>query len=291
MNTILLVDNEEDVRTKAARFLSTWYTILQASSVSDARDLLGKHSVDLLIIDVRLENHTPRDDSGLEFAKDKRLQHYPKIMWTGYIIPYSEQRQVWESVGGEPPCVMGFVGKGEGPEALRHAIENALQAWPRITLQASRVANRIEKDHDRIRTQAWWFFVASCCVALLGFVLIVLSIVGVWVVPSAINFAAMASGILLEAIGYLFFTRFDLANRRMDDYHRELMQTYGVEFLLSVAERLPAAQQADVTQDTIRTVLSSWYPASNQRSITGSGASEMTTMPDKPMPTKVIGAK
>jgi hypothetical protein len=126
---------------------------------------------------------------------------------------------------------------------------------------ASKVSEQIKADHDTIRSQARWNFVVSVIMSIFGFIVIVASIVMAGTNKLVIGVAGSATGIMLEAVGYLFVRRSDLASRRMDAYHRELLQTYGVEFLLSVAERLPAEMENVCIERAICAVLDNWYPA------------------------------
>ena len=72
--------------------------------------------------------------------------------------------------------------------------------------------------------------------------------------------AGAAAGLILNAVGYLFFARLDLANGRMDVYHQELLQTYWLEFLLSITERLPADRENACIERAVQAALESWYP-------------------------------
>ncbi len=98
--------------------------------------------------------------------------------------------------------------------------------------------------------------------SIAGFLLILVGIVlvGAMGVRLTIGVVGTAAGLILEALGYLFFRQMDLANQRMDGYHQELLQTYWVEFLLSVAERLPPARESICVEKMIYAVVNSWYP-------------------------------
>jgi len=62
-----------------------------------------------------------------------------------------------------------------------------------------------------------------------------------------------------EALGFLFFTRMDHANVRMDSYHTELVQTYWLELLLAVSEQLPAEKQILSKEQIINAAIESWF--------------------------------
>jgi hypothetical protein len=67
------------------------------------------------------------------------------------------------------------------------------------------------------------------------------------------------SGIVTEVLGYLFFRRLDVANERMDKYHREISQTHWLELLLATCEPLPAKNQIDASERIIQAATNSWF--------------------------------
>jgi CheY-like chemotaxis protein len=261
--TILFVDNQNDVRQKWAKLLQeSGYAVRLASTSQQAHSELMSGGVDLAVIDVRLENDDLESDiSGLELAADEAFRHIPKIILTGFPMSYEGQRKVWIPVGGEPPAVIAFVGKEEQPKALLNEIDNAFEVWPRLSMLSSRVSDQIKADHRIIRLQARRNYVISLVTSILGFGLIVAGVILAWKEAFEVGIVGAVAGLIMEAVGYLFYTRLDLANRRMDVYHQELLQTYGLEFLLSVAERLPAERESVCIEHMINAVVANWYPA------------------------------
>ncbi len=264
--TILFADNIESDRQKWGAFLrESGYNVRLAATPRDARAELESSRIDLAIIDMRLEDDALASDfSGLELAIDKAFGHIPKIIFTGQKVPLDEQRKVWQIVGDEPPAVVAFVGKEEGPRVLLDEVRRAFEVWPRLNLLASKVSEQIKDDHRVIRSQAKWYFVASFVLSIAGFSLIIL-VIGIAFSGAmddglTMGVVGSAAGLILEALGYLFLRGAHLANQRMDLYHQELLQTYGVEFLLSVAERLPSARENACIEKMIYAVISSWYP-------------------------------
>ena len=116
--TILFADNDDGIREKWGEFLiGAGYTVLLAASQQEAKVALEHNKVNLAVIDVRLENDDDEKDfSGLELAAVKKFRHIPKIIFTGFKLSYNDQRKVWKVVGDEPPAVVAFVGKEQGPE-------------------------------------------------------------------------------------------------------------------------------------------------------------------------------
>ena len=51
----------------------------------------------------------------------------------------------------------------------------------------------------------------------------------------------------------------DLANARTDTHHRELLQTYWLELLLSACEQLPAERQVACTERAICAAMDNWF--------------------------------
>lgn len=259
---ILFAENDSDARKKWGKLLEiSGYGVLFATNPSETRSKLVNERIDLAILDVRLDNDKDETDiSGLVLAADPSFIHIPKIILTGYRMDYKDQRKVWEAVGGEPPAVVAFVGKDELPKILLEEIERAFNIWPHLSMLSSKVSEQIKADHDAVRSQAKWNYVLSLVLAIFGFVMIISGILLTWVGKLPGGIVGTTSGLILETIGYLFFTRMECSSKRMDVYHLELMQTYGVEFLLSVAERLPETLKAGVTEKLIYGVMKTWYP-------------------------------
>jgi hypothetical protein len=158
--------------------------------------------------------------------------------------------------------VVAFVGKEEGPANLIQAVHQAFEIWPHLSRLASSVSERIDYDHSNIRSQARQNYRISMIMSILGFLIIVAGIIlASFVRLMEIGIVGTATGLILEAMGYLFFRQLENANRRMDIYHQQLLQTDGIEFLLAIAARLPAKRENACTEQIISAVLSSWYPA------------------------------
>jgi CheY-like chemotaxis protein len=239
------------------------YLVTQANTRQEARDAMKNRKIDLAIMDMRLNDDRDENDySGLELAAERPFRHIPKIILTAYSTTYEQQRKVWEIIGGEPPAVIAFVGKSEEPDTLLQEISRAFEIWPRLSHLASPVTDRINSDHDEVRKQARLNYWISTVLSIFGFLIVVSGIVMAGVGKSIeIGIVGTASGLILEALGYLFFRQLESSNRRMDISHQQLLQTYGVEFLLAIAGRLPAEQENSSVEQIINAVLNSWYPA------------------------------
>ena len=74
MNTVLIVDDEEGLRRLLGRIISLeGYTVVEASSLKDARKKLAKEAIDIVLCDVRLP-----DGNGVEFTAEIQ-QHYNQV--------------------------------------------------------------------------------------------------------------------------------------------------------------------------------------------------------------------
>jgi CheY-like chemotaxis protein len=272
---ILLVENCESDRKRWGSLLQeVGYVVHLAGTRQEAWDVLESSKINLAIIDMRLEDEeSALDISGLELATDTALRHIPKIILTAHSISsYENQRKVWKPVGGEPPAVVAIVGKEEGPQVLLKEIRHALDTWPHLSLLASKVSDQIKADHSTIRLQAKDNYMLSLFFSIIGFAIIVVGLVLASISKIEIGIVGSSTGLILEALGYLFFKQMENANRRMDLYHQELLQTYGVEFLLSITSRLPSEQESICIKRMIYSVLASWYPRGNGLSFQPSGS-------------------
>lgn len=260
-NVLLLADNDADFRETWGKVLSdAGYNVKLASSPHQAQNILREARVDLAILDLRLvDDKDDKDISGLEIATDKAFRHIPKIVLTAFSISYENLRKALGPSVDELPPAIAFVGKVEGPEALLGVIRHALETWPRLRMSTIRVSEQIRTDHGVARQQARLNYRVAFAISVLGFLVIFSGICLAWFDKLAIGIVGTASGIILEALGYLFFTRLDLANDRMDAYHRELLQTYWLELLLAASEQLPSEKQVVCTERAICAAIDAWF--------------------------------
>lgn len=266
--TILFVDNDPEICGLWEKLLrQEGYTVRIAMSHKDALAKLARGGIDLSVIDVRLmDDDLASDVSGLRLASNEKFQPYPKIIFTAHQIDYDEQRKVWEPFGGYPPTVIAFVKKDENPEVLLEEIKHALDAWPRLRRMTSRVSEQIKTDHNYVRKEARWNFVLTIITSVAGFLIIFTGLVLTTIFDKLpLSIVGAFCGLVLNAIGFLFFARQELANERMDRYHQELLQTYGIDIILSLVEELPAAKGEELTRKAIQSVIKSWYPKTKKQ--------------------------
>jgi len=259
-NVLLLADNKGDFRETWGKILSdAGYDVKLASNPQQAWNILRDTRVDLAILDLRLvDDEDEKDISGLEVATDKAFLHIPKIVLTAFPTSYENLRKVLGPTLDELPPALAFVDKAEGPKALLEVIHHALEIWPRLRMSTAKVSEQIKADHKVARQQARLNYAVAFAVSVLGFLVIFTGICLAWFDKLTIGIVGTASGIILEVLGYLFFTRLDLANDRMDNYHRELLQTYWLELLLAACEQLPSERQVVSTERAIGAAIDSW---------------------------------
>jgi CheY-like chemotaxis protein len=259
-NILLLADNDAKFREAWGEALSeAGYDTRLASNPKQAQNLLRETDIDLAILDLRLVEDTDENDaSGLEIATDKAFRHIPKIVLTAFPTSYENLRRALGLTPDELPATIAFVDKAEGPNTLLEVVHRALEVWPDLRMATTKVSEQIKGDHRVARKQAKLNYAVAFIVSILGFLVISAGICLAWFDKLAMGIVGTASGIILEALGYLFFTRLDLANERMDIYHRELLQTYWLELLLAACEQLPAGRQLICTERAINAATNSW---------------------------------
>ena len=113
---ILVIDDDWSVSTGVRITLEDKYDVATADSASDAFDHLANHTVDLVLLDIRM----PRMN-GLEALKEirKRLPEIIVVMLTAY--PTEENiKKSWESGAN------GFLSKPFDVDELRDYVDKAL---------------------------------------------------------------------------------------------------------------------------------------------------------------------
>lgn len=257
--TLLLADNDDGFRETWRKVLATaGYEVALASNPQQARSILQESSVDLAILDVRLEDDEPTDISGLELASDKAFRHIPKIMLTGFPTSFENLRRVLGPTVDELPAATAFVDKAEGPKKLLEVIHQTFATWPRLRMSTIKVSEQTKADYEAARRQAKLNYGVAFTVSIFGFLVIIAGICLAWGNKLTIGIVATASGLIIETLSYLFFKRLDTANARMDTYHRELLETYWLELLMGACEYLPAQRQVACTEQAISAAINRW---------------------------------
>jgi len=124
---ILFADNDPDFLQTRSEFLANkGYQVLPASSPAEAERLLKENRIHLVILDIRLVNDDDEKDmSGILLAQQESFRNVPKIILTNFPSPFT-----FRSVLKSQP--IDYVIKGEGPQALIDAVDNAFTHHVRI---------------------------------------------------------------------------------------------------------------------------------------------------------------
>lgn len=261
--TILLADNSPEFRKTCSMSLKAeGYRIIPASSPDEARKLLGRGGIDLAILDVRLEdNNDEKDVSGLTLAKDA-APSVPKIILTDYPTVDAALEAIKPQLDGLPAAVE-FVAKQAGTEALIGAIERALgpdNTWLRKVREAiNGTDNDIRIDHKNARQQSYILFSLTLVAVTLG---IGVLFGGIFLALSGKLDVAIVStigGVMTNIIGYLCFQRADLANRRMDHYHQEIVAGQRFQTILQACDGLDSKhEREECKKQTILAAVEKW---------------------------------
>jgi CheY-like chemotaxis protein len=238
---ILLADNDPAYRTAIAKTLAReGYKVVEATSRDDTVRLLEEGKVDLALLDVRLvDDHAAHDISGLRIAANPAFRHIPKVVLTGFDLSPEHVRQLLGLDPEQAPPALYYVLKGEGHEALLGVIRAALDLWPFLHVSTMKVARQIREDYETVQSQAKRNYWMTISVSAVGFIAIFLGIALAWSGGVTIAIVGSATGLLVQAISYLYFTRLDLANERMDRYHKEILELYWLEFTVGMCQKLP----------------------------------------------------
>ncbi len=256
--TILFADNDISFVNARKEFLEhEGYDIIVAINPSDARRILEQERIDVAILDIRLlRDHDEKDVSGLTLAKEV-ARHVPKIMLTGYPTIEAAIQALAPELEGLPPAVK-FLTKQqqeqEGPEVLIKAIREALQLGQRAFKQTvDSISRQLNEDYADARKEARVHYWASLVVSLLGIGLIFGGIVLTFqsVDDRPVGIASTAGGIVTEVVNYLFFRRVDVAHKRVDEYHGELLQMRLFESLFAASDELLSSEDQDNTKKEI----------------------------------------
>ena len=107
---------------------------------------------------------------------------------------------------------------------------------------------------------------ASLGVATLGIIIIFIGTALTLGGILTFGIASGVSGMITEAVGYLFFQRVDAANKRMDRYHTESLQTRRFENLLASCDEITSLEKREVCQEkVIDAARTYWFSTKEQK--------------------------
>lgn len=264
---ILLADNDPNALKERSEFLKKeGYEVSLAGDPAQARRFLERGGIDLAIIDLRLvDDNDERDVSGLRLAKstDPKI---PKIILTKFPTPNAVREALSASPEGLPPAV-DFVDKAEGLEGFLLAVRKALQVmnvWFRSTQNA--ITLQLQEDYVQARTEARTHYRVCLGISFVGAIIVILGAVLAFKGDRSTGAASAISGMIIEAINFLFFARQDLAYRRVDKYHEELLQSKRLENLLSACDQLSDLKGKEAAlMEIIRTTTRGWMRVNGVR--------------------------
>ncbi|HYG82245.1 MAG TPA: TIR domain-containing protein [Pyrinomonadaceae bacterium] len=142
LGTILLADNNKQfVKIQKPRLENEGYEVVAAYGPEAARRIIEEGQIDLAVLDLRLRDDSPDDNSGLELAM-KTNRAIPKIILTK--DPTLEAAR-WALKGSPPPAV-DFIDKSKGTQELVKAIRSALKARVFIIHGRDNEARLLVKD-------------------------------------------------------------------------------------------------------------------------------------------------
>ncbi len=132
MNTVLIIDDEEKLRSLLSRIISLeGFTVLEAGTVKAGLKILQKEAVDVLLCDVKLP-----DGNGVTITKEIKLQ-YPLLE----IILLTAYGNIADGVQAMKNGAFDYITKGDDNEKIIPLLNKALE---KVSLQ-KRVA-QLEKQ-------------------------------------------------------------------------------------------------------------------------------------------------
>lgn len=228
--TILFADNHPDFSKARVEILEAeGYQVISAANPTETRRLLEKNSIDLAILDIRLlDDDDEKDTSGLTIAKEV-APAVPKIILTDYPSVEAVREALKPQFHGLPPAV-DFLEKKAGPEAMlasvRRSIAVNVEKSPKRAVLELDLSAQLEKDYEEARKQAIFIHRVRLVLIVIGSVVIIGGAVGVIMGQTAAGILGVVSGAVVEGLAGLFSKLSEDANRRMDRYHKELLELY-----------------------------------------------------------------
>jgi CheY-like chemotaxis protein len=226
--TILFADNDPDFsKARVETLEAEGYHVLLATNPTEARRLLEQNGLDLAILDIRLlDDDDKKDTSGLTIAKEV-APAVPKIIMTNFPSVNAVRDALKPQLGGLPPAI-DFLNKKDGLEAMvasvRRSIAVHVEKSPKHAVLD--LSEQLEKDYEEARRQAVFIHRVRLVLIIIGGVVISGGAIGVIRGQAAVGILGIMSGTIVEALAGLFSKFAEDANKRMDRYHKELLELY-----------------------------------------------------------------
>jgi len=267
---ILFTDDDPDsLKARSELLEAKGYQIVPAATPDEAKRILNQGEVDLAILDLRLVDDTDEKDiSGLTLAKETS-RSIPKIILTSF-PKYESLREALAADLQDLPPAVAFVAKQEGPEALLATIRRALRSKIRVfERDFSDRSVQLQQNYEEAKYQTKANYRASAGLALLGVLLILAGVVLTLAVRLDTGLVVVMGGVVTAAVSYLFFKRYDIATRRMEKYHSELLQLQQLEMLLAACDEIASPESKEEAKlEIIRMIEKCLVPDSpNSRSL------------------------
>ncbi|MEA2203962.1 MAG: hypothetical protein QOE77_738 [Blastocatellia bacterium] len=239
MTAILVADNRpKELEAMTKIITAAGFNVITATNRKDAMGVIGRHEVEVAVLDLRLQDESDDDDlSGLSVAEDTdRL--VPKIIVSKWVSLEEAVKHLKIDTEGLPG-IIDFVSKSEIKTKLIPLIEKALKIRKTfVSMAQTTVSAQLDKDYEDARWDARMHYRVS----LLLSILFALPILGGAVLlhissgHDAVAVLLAIGGILVaEITHYLFNKNLEFLYQRVERFHNELSQTNRFERLLEVS--------------------------------------------------------
>lgn len=254
--TILFADNDPDFLRSRTEYLEyQGYEVIQVTNPIEARQILEQGRVDIAVLDIRMvDDEDEKDTSGLTLAKETP-RSVPKIILTGFPTYAAIREALGPSLEGMPPAV-DFIAKQEGPEALVKVVRKILKFEVHEFQETiDRVSEELQRDYEDARRQARMNYRIGFGIAIVG-ILILLAGIGLAISRMlAMGLVSAIGGVVAQGLGFLFFKRTDVANRRLEALHTELLQFRRLEVLLAGCGERSSQEEREECQRQLREIM------------------------------------
>lgn len=220
----------------------------------------GDQPYDVFLIDVRLiDNADKGDTSGIDLAREID-SNAPKIILSKHDTVDYVRKALMSDLEGKRPAFT-YVSKSEGIPVIVANIKQAVRTTD-AEAKVIELDERLKTNHAEVSEQSAESFRDSRRLAYLGIGIIIICIVLVVVGYLDWEIAAIGalSGVLTQAIGWLFFRQQMDSQLRMDRYHQELAGLHKFELLLAATNDLDSrAKRNSVRESLLKQAAQHWF--------------------------------
>jgi CheY-like chemotaxis protein len=269
MATVLVADNMHNQLLMLSRYVKQGrHKVITATNPEQATAILNSGGVDVAVLDLKLTDDSPNDQSGIKVAKETN-RSIPKIIVSSYET-FEAARDALGMNLDSLPAAIDFIKKDKVSTDLLPAIDRALQlkrVWSENA--QNRISEQLTQDYKRAQRVAFWHYWTSLVVSIAFAVPIVYGAFQLHGEGSLSILFTVIGVLIAEVTNYLFASKLEFLYERVDRFHAELLQANRFAQLLEAADFVrDEAEREQFKLQVLNSAMTTWITTADAESKT-----------------------